>query len=1199
MALSYLTNRIYLLFISLSLCLAVLLLWLDHNYSNHILREQTLVAQYTTKHSAESIKKFLADKKYLIELTIEQNKPLLKQILQGKNDIAAKKQFSQQLYQFLPQAIGYLIVTDRGVIKAEDGQKASSDDYTKQFNTFRSRHIHFHLHQYEQSDFFNVLLEIEQGILLVIFPAQIILDNLQFASPYQKLSLVTYHNDKIEYIFYKNKELNLTQTILAQYTIESTQWKVVSTLATTQYLDERKYLISLDYLGIFLSFFILGSFLSYQITKMDEENQKIELKLRAKETQLQAIINSLPVILWVVDCKGIITFSRGQGLIKLDLKQDELVGKSIFAYYREFPNFLANVQLALNNQRACNTMKLNKLLDIFEIVYAPLLNDMQQVVGALILASDITKRQDIEQRFFQQVRRNKMILQNSMDGFWILDEYGKLKEVNDAFCQLTGYTVPELVGYQLCKLDICRSKQEIEQFLAKLLQKGHLRTESCLQHKDGHKIDIEVSSTCTYPATHGETQPLLFSFIRDISERKRTEEQLRIAKEAAESASQAKSEFLATMSHEIRTPMNGVIGTTELLGKTALNSKQQRYVEVIRHSGEALLNLIDDILDFSKIEAKKIELEYLPFDFEELVTEIISLFNITIQQKALSFICQFPMGISCLFYADSGRIRQILVNLLGNAIKFTNEGEITLIIKILEQNDKQAIFHIEVQDTGIGMTEQDQSNLFQAFSQADSSTTRRYGGTGLGLVISKRLLQLMDGEIGVSSQQQQGSRFWFTLPLQKADMLLDRPASKTMDVLKQKHILLLEQHPENLSILESYLQNWHIPVQATDTLAHCYSCLSEFNQQQMPFDIIIIDFKMLINEGYYAKILQHIKQKQANYPIKIVISITDNFTIPEQWQIDGVLYKPVLPRQLLDCLLQLFDLKVQDTTEQQASLQTDFSRYHILLAEDNKINQEVLCELLTQLGCEVSVVENGREALQAMTETQYDLIFMDCHMPEMDGLHATRYIRQAESLEENTKHIPIIALTANATVLDRKACVDSGMDDFLSKPVNSETLHDILVHYLINHAHIVTKQATESHTKELATAESNTQNEVISQATLEKIRKDMGKRGIGWLIDIFIGELPNYYLTLEQALQAQDVEQIYAAAHKFKGACSNLGATNLVSLCRQFEAFAKQEQIEQAQQLAATELINAIEQLKISLLEIKKEEDSSFSNMLH
>lgn len=1188
MTLSYFSSRIYFLFISLSLCLGVLLLWLSYNQVEQLTQDNIKLAQNIVNYSADYIEKTIANKKHRVKLLFK-NKLLQALLSENANNQHATP-FLQHIKQFLPEAISYVVVQKTGKMIATGGEKAFHDYWALHVKKIINTDSDYYLGTYQQRSFFSMIFEIEQHQLIVGFPAHIILNSLHFSANEQTLLLMVFDNINQQPRIYtkQGKIINQIEGILSEKNINNAQWKLISVPAKNSNFQNKINMIILDYFGIFISFIILGGFLSYQISKIDRKYQITESQLLSKEAQLQAIVNSLPVILWVVNCKGIITFSRGHGLITLGLQQDELVGESIFAYYREYPEFLANVRLALNNQRTSNIVKLNKLPYVFEIVYAPLLNDIKQVAGALVLATDITKRQDIEQRFFQQVRRNKMILQNSMDGFCILDEKGKLKEINDAFCQLTGYTDKELLNCKIHELDIFHSQAETEHFLIKLLQKGHLRTESSLKHKDGYQIDIEISSTCTYSAVHGETKPLLFSFIRDISQRKRTEEQLRIAKETAESANQAKSEFLATMSHEIRTPMNGVIGTTELLSKTVLDDKQQRYVEVIQHSGEALLNLIDDILDFSKIEAKKLELELLPFDLEQLVGEIISLFNITIQQKSLTFICQFPTHLSSLFYGDAGRIRQILVNLLGNAIKFTSQGEITLTIKILEQNAKQTLFYFEVNDTGIGISRQEQKNLFQAFSQADSSTTRRYGGTGLGLVISQRLLTLMNGKIGVDSEQQQGSRFWFTLPLATLDMPSDKFSDNLLNKLKNKRILVLELHPMNLSILETYLQDWHIAVQATDTLNHCYTVLSEANQQKMPFDVIMIDFKILQDEGQYSKILQTIRQKQANYSIKIIVNAIDSFNIPAQWNIDNVLYKPFLPGQLLSCLLRIFDVQENIINPLLEVSQSDFAERHILLAEDNKINQEVLCELLTQLGCEVSVVENGREALQAMTETHYDLIFMDCHMPEMDGLHATRYIRQAELLDDSAGHIPIIALTANATAVDREECVAVGMDDFLSKPVKSEVLHQILTQYLVDKPNQIIEKVIE-------TPINNTpvnNDEVISIQALEAMRKDMGERGIGWLIDIFIHELPNYYSALEQAVAAKDAQQIYAAAHKFKGASANIGALKMVSLCRQLEEKAKAEEIAQIEQLMLNQFSIEIKQLEQALLNIQQLENS-------
>jgi two-component system, sensor histidine kinase and response regulator len=1143
---SYFSSRLYLLFISLSLCLAALLLWLAHQYTDNVRQQQIKQAEYTVNYAAQHIEKLVFSQKNKLNMFVEK----------AKQANSSQQHISTRLEQFFPAILGYALVRTNGQIIIKQGLDLRQY-YLISLGSANITNVNLH----KEILLFKLPLNATEN-LFIAFPVTEVLDVLEFKPPHQKLSLL---QPEIQ---------DLPDKLLAHKSINELGLILISTIDT-----ENPYYINffIDYLNIFISFMMLGGILSYQLYRMDKNYQLTESKLWSKEAQLQAIVNSLPVILWVVDCKGVITFARGQGMIKLNLQPEDLLGQSIFNLYAI--DFTTNFKRALDKQRICHISKLHDSAYIFEIIYTPLFNEKQEVIGALILASDITKRREIEEKFFQQVRRNKLILQHSMDGFCILTPKGQFQDVNEAFCRLTGYTKGELLGLKIQDLELCRDKQQIQEFLLELLQREQLRVESCLQHKDGYKIHVEISSSCTYADGYNQ-QPLLFSFIRDISERIRNEEQLHIAKENAETANQAKSEFLATMSHEIRTPMNGVIATVELLLKTQLNYKQIRYVEIIRHSGRALLNLINDILDFSKIEAKKLELEELSFDFEELISEIISLFHITMQQKSLEFVCRFPSDLDCMLYGDAGRIRQIFVNLLGNALKFTTDGEIVLNIQILNQNEKQILFYVEVQDTGIGISQSGLNTLFQAFSQADSSTTRKYGGSGLGLVISQRLLNLMGGEIGVNSRENNGSTFWFKLPLQKAQAL-NFAWKDELAVLQHKRILLVETHPTYLAVLANYMQNWNIELHTAHDIERAYNFLN-MAKQQLVYDVIILDFRLLDVDLPNGQTLCAYVASAQPKP-KIIINSVDDFDLPKHCIIDKILYRPLLPQELAKSLVQILSCNNQIKLDlPNISNELLFHGRKILLAEDNIINQEVISELLTQLGCEINIAENGRAALQAMTEASYDLVFMDCHMPEIDGLSATRYRRQAEKLGDNNIHLPIIALTANATVTDRNECLAAGMDDFLSKPVTAEALRDVLQRYLINsqppQVQPITMEAKPTEEKTI----------IISTTNLDKMRRDMGKRGISWLIDIFIQELPNYKAELQLAFDNNIAEQVYAAAHKFKGACANVGALQMVELCKQLEQQAKAQDLTTAMDLFNQKFATAIIELEQALIEYNK-----------
>ncbi|OQW93579.1 MAG: hypothetical protein BWK79_10370, partial [Beggiatoa sp. IS2] len=646
-------------------------------------------------------------------------------------------------------------------------------------------------------------------------------------------------------------------------------------------------------------------------------------------------------------------------------------------------------------------------------------------------------RQKAEQALQQAVERNRLMLEIAMDGFYVMDSDKRLKEVNSAFCRMLAYEREELLEKLMDELEVRLTPTDINNLLLLVKNQGAHRFETQLRHKQGYAIDVEVSACFVAFAN----EQVFFSFTRDIGERKRATRMLQQAKEVAESANQAKSNFLATMSHEIRTPMNGVIGMTDLLLQTPLNEQQRDYVYTLRSSGESLLTIINDILDFSKIEANKLTLNPIEFNLQQLVEEIINLFAPVADRKGIELLFYLPT-LSSTLKGDAGRLRQILINLIGNAIKFTEQGEVLLGISYLDIKAHSILLRFEIIDTGVGISPEEQQQLFQPFSQIDSSTTRRYGGTGLGLVISQRLIYMMGGQMGIDSVKHQGSIFWFTLTLPTVSPL---PAlSPLIQKLKDLRLLIVDDNLTHGEFLKKYTKSWQMQ---TDTIADATSALLALRQAVQggsPYHIVIIDYKMPKIDG-----LTCIKAIQADETLaNMAIILLTTISQPLKTQAVTVMTKPMSQTKLLEGLLRVIGIKTTTGTIT-APVTEPFSKQvkKILLVEDNLTNQRVAQIMLKKLGCEVTVAANGKYALEAVIHCRYDLVFMDCQMPEMDGFEATTLIRQYEQ-QRNVSRTPIIALTANAMQGDSQRCQMVGMDGYLSKPVTLQNLKDILTQWL-------------------------------------------------------------------------------------------------------------------------------------------------------
>jgi len=629
----------------------------------------------------------------------------------------------------------------------------------------------------------------------------------------------------------------------------------------------------------------------------------------------------------------------------------------------------------------------------------------------------------------------------------VTDIKGIITYANDKFCAISGYSREELIGTNHRILNSEHQPKDYWRNMFLAVSKGDFwHDEVCNKSKDGQVFWVDTTIVPLYDndnKLHG-----YISIRTDITHQKQTISRLADAKKQAEVANESKTDFLANMSHEIRTPMNGVIGMTNLLLDTSLNSEQKNFAKTVKNSADSLLTIINDILDFSKIEAGMLELEPLEFDLELLLNDLGSSVALQAHEKNLELICPANIMTVQSYIADPGRIRQILNNLIGNAIKFTQQGEVSVSCKVQEQTEQYTTLFFEVSDTGIGLTDEQQNKLFERFSQADGSTTRKYGGTGLGLSISKQLVELMDGEIGVKSYEGKGSTFWFTINVVKAH---SQQPQKAFNNLRAKKILVVDDNLTNLKLLGEMLTKWNVEHTLIDSGDKALKKLREAVLKRTPYHIAIIDTKMPSMDGFQLGIAISSDRQLASTQL-VLQTLQGQQEDSDKLKVagfNGYCSKPVEQSLLYNTLMAIAGVKSTEQdlfTVYNARALPQF-KARVLVVEDNAINQKVAQGLLKKFGVQVDLAANGEEAVNSLENLPFDLVFMDCQMPIMDGYDATRQIRLPESKVLN-RDIPIIAMTANSMKGDREKCLSVGMDDFISKPVNPVKVEEALKRWL-------------------------------------------------------------------------------------------------------------------------------------------------------
>jgi PAS domain S-box-containing protein len=761
----------------------------------------------------------------------------------------------------------------------------------------------------------------------------------------------------------------------------------------------------------------------------------------------------------------------------------------------------------------------------------PLRDRVGRIIGTFGISRDITDRKKAEAALRDSEALYHSLVETLPLNVFRKDVAGRFTFGNGLFCQTIGRRLSDLLGKtdrDLFPLPLAEKYRSDD--LTVMQQRQALEDVEEHRRPDGEMRYVQVIKTPVFDAAGAVvgTQGIFW----DVTDRKKAEEAILRAKEAAEAANRAKSEFLANVSHEIRTPMNGILGMTELALDTNLTDEQREYLNMVQASADSLLGVINDILDFSKIEAGKLDLEVAPFPLRDSLGDTMKALALRAHKKGLELVCHVLPDVPDGLLGDAGRLRQIVVNLVGNAIKFTEEGEVLVRVEKRSRSDGTVMLHFLVRDTGIGVAHDKQRAIFEPFVQADGSTTRKYGGTGLGLAISSRLVELMDGQIWLESEINRGSTFHFTACFGLYQEAPEKPGAVELQGLP---VLVVDDNQTNRRILDEMLANWHLRPRSVPSGAEALAELRRAAAAGQPYPLVLLDAMMPQMDGF--TLAQYIQEDAtlAGTTLLMLSSAESGTPRARELGIATCLMKPIKQSELLDAIMTHLGSSLRRGQAEQptpAVASAPLRPLRVLVAEDNAVNQKLILRLLERRGHSVVLADNGREALTALQKEKFDLVLMDVQMPVVGGFEATAEVRRRE--QGTSRHLPIVAMTAHAMKGDRERCLAAGMDAYVSKPIHADELVQVVERFVVPGG-----AEPEALDWEHALASVGGDRELLREVA-----------------GLFLDTCPQWLHALRQSLAKRDADTVHRLAHTLKGSAAQLGAGRLTTAAAHLEALA-------------------------------------------
>ncbi len=903
---------------------------------------------------------------------------------------------------------------------------------------------------------------------------------------------------------------------------------------------------------------------SIETKKLLQKTQEQAATVAAAEERSRLILGSIDEGISGVNTEGLLEFVNPAGARMLGYEPDELIGQAMHG--RIHYKYADGRPLSLEQCSIYQTARDGKARAVTDEVLwrkdgtsfpaeytaTPICRG-NEVLGSVVAFRDITERLKAEKR----LQFTQYAVDNAADVvFWINPVDGRIEYANEAAARSLEFPRQELLTMNIADINPSATPARLAELIAELREKHSLTWEDKAKTRTGHVFDVEIT---LFLAEYLDRQ-LMVSNVKDITDRKLAEAEIVRAKEMAESATRTKSDFLANMSHEIRTPMNAVIGLTHLALKTDLTRKQEDYLTKIKSAAQALLGIINDILDFSKIEAGKLDIEKTDFQMEDVLNNLSSIVSQKAQEKNLEFLIASPQDIPHNLIGDPLRLGQVLINLVNNAVKFTDKGEVVVSVAVEEQTDDRVKVRFAVRDSGIGMTPEQSARLFQAFAQADTSTTRKYGGTGLGLSISKKLVEMMEGSIWAESEYGKGSSFifnvWFGVGSGTA------PKKRFIPDVAGLRALVVDDNEQAREILTENLRLFALRAESVSSGEDAIRELVAADSTD-PYGLVLMDWQMPGMDGLEAsQIIKRGGRLQHIPEISIVTAFgrEDIRAKAAEIGIDNYLLKPISPSMLYDSLMDIFATAQEDKESRHRKEVTntaDATGIRVLLVEDNEMNQQVATELLQSAGAIVTVANHGGEAVEMLTAKEeappFDVVFMDMQMPVMDGLTATKLLRTKPYLQK----LPIIAMTAHALVEERQRCLDAGMNDHVTKPIDPDVLFATLIRWAQPHpaaAAPVTPAATEvrqagaSEVQRPAAPGEVIVPEIEDVDVAGGIKRVAGNKKLyRSLLTQFAEKQSDAGQQIAEALKSNDPKVAERIAHTVKGVAGNLGIATVQS----------------------------------------------------